>query len=92
MIGAKEFEKMEDRVVFYNTARGVLIGKNVLVEALSSTKVYSVGLDVFEDEPDTNPALLKNDKVILLPHIVAKTIETLVARGSCGLDNGTDQL
>lgn len=79
MVGLKEFEKMKDGVVIVNTARGALMDEKALVEALKSGKVYSVGLDVFENEPDVNPELLKNDKVVLLPHIGAATVETLVS-------------
>ena len=79
MIGAAEFEEMKDGVVIVNTARGALIDEKALVKALESGKVYSVGLDVFETEPDVNPELLKNEKVVLLPHIGAATVETLVS-------------
>lgn len=36
----------------------------------------SVGLDVYENEPEVEPGLLKNDKVVLLPHIGTGTYET----------------
>ena len=75
MTGAAEFEEMEDGVLIVNTARGPLIDKKSLVKALESGKVYSVGLDVFETEPDVNPELLKNEKVVLLPHIGAATVK-----------------
>jgi glyoxylate reductase len=81
IIGAKEFEKMKDGVVIVNTARGALIDEEALISALETGKVYSVGLDVFENEPNVNPQLLKDDKVVLLPHIGAATVETLVSYG-----------
>jgi len=70
---------MKHDVVIVNTARGALIDEKALVAALESGKVYSVGLDVFETEPDVNPLLLKNDKVVLLPHIGAATVETMAS-------------
>jgi glyoxylate reductase len=48
--------------------------------------VYSVGLDVFESEPDVNPELLNNEKVVLLPHIGAATVETMVGQCSCFIE------
>jgi glyoxylate reductase len=80
MIGTAEFEEMKDGVVIVNTARGALIDEKALVKMLEPGKVYSVGLDVFETEPDVNPELLKNKKVILLPHIGAAIVETLVSQ------------
>ena len=41
-----------------------------LVEALDSGHVASVGLDVFEEEPAVHPGLLRNERVMLLPHMV----------------------
>lgn len=38
--------------------------------------MYSVGLDVYEDEPRINEALIKNPNVFLLPHIGTATYET----------------
>jgi glyoxylate reductase len=81
MIGAAEFENMKDGVVIVNTARGALIDEHALVAALESGKVYSAGLDVFEGEPDVNPQLLANEKIVLCPHIGAATIETMVSDG-----------
>ena len=49
-----------------------------LVAALHSGKVFSAGLDVFEDEPSVSPELLKSDKVVILPHIGTGTYETQV--------------
>ena len=76
IIGAPEFEKMKNGVVIVNTARGALIDEKALVEALDSGKVSTAGLDVFENEPEIEPELLKNDKVVLLPHIGTMTYES----------------
>ena len=47
-----------------------------LVKALDSGKVASAGLDVFENEPEVEEGLLKNERVVLLPHIGTNTYET----------------
>jgi glyoxylate reductase len=39
-------------------------------------QVYSVGLDVYEDEPKISEELIKNPNVFLLPHIGTATYET----------------
>lgn len=47
-----------------------------LVEALDSGKVWSCGLDVFEEEPKIHPGLVRNPNVMLLPHMGTWTVET----------------
>ena len=47
-----------------------------LVDALKKGKVFSVGLDVYEDEPKVHPGLLENENVLLLPHMGTATFET----------------
>lgn len=76
IISAPEFSKMKDGIILVNTARGALINEKDLVEALDSGKVASAGLDVFENEPKVEEGLLKNDKVVILPHIGTNTWET----------------
>jgi glyoxylate reductase len=78
IIGAPEFAKMKDGVIIINTARGALMDEAALIAALHSGKVFSAGLDVFEDEPSVSPELLKSDKVVILPHIGTGTYETQV--------------
>jgi glyoxylate reductase len=79
IIGKKEFENMKDRVVIVNTARGKLMDEQALVDALESGKVFSAGLDVYEEEPKVHQGLLDNPNVVLLPHIGTATKETQVS-------------
>ncbi|KAL9116249.1 MAG: hypothetical protein Q9227_000620 [Pyrenula ochraceoflavens] len=76
IISAPELAKMKNGAIIVNTARGALINESHLVEALSSGKIASAGLDVFENEPKIEPGLLSNPKVFLLPHIGTATFET----------------
>ncbi|EXJ90126.1 D-3-phosphoglycerate dehydrogenase [Capronia epimyces CBS 606.96] len=76
IISAPELAKMKDGVVIVNTARGALINEKDLVAALESGKVASVGLDVFEKEPEVEEGLLKNDRAFIVPHIGTNTYET----------------
>lgn len=82
MIGRKEIEKMKDRVIIINAARGGLIDEVALYEALKSGKVYAAGIDVFEKEPPSpdNP-LIKHENAITTPHIAASTEEAQLSVG-----------
>lgn len=66
---------MKDGVVVVNTARGAVMDEEALVQALDSGKVYSAGLDVFEEEPKVHPGLIRNPNVILVPHMGTWTVE-----------------
>lgn len=76
IIGKAEFALMKKGVVLVNTARGKLIDESALVDALDEGRLFSAGLDVYEEEPKIHEALLKNPNVVLLPHIGTATVET----------------
>ena len=76
MISTPQFSLMKDSVVLVNTARGAVIDEAALVKALDSGKVFSCGLDVYEDEPKIHPGLIDNPHVTLLPHVGTWTVET----------------
>jgi lactate dehydrogenase-like 2-hydroxyacid dehydrogenase len=80
IIGKEQFDMMKDGVVLINTARGPLIDEAALVNALKSRKVWTAGLDVFEEEPKIHPGLMESENVVLLPHIGTATFETQVSR------------
>ena len=67
---------MKKGVVITNTARGAVLDEAALVEALNNGQVWSVGLDVFEEEPKIHPGLIDNPHVMLLPHMGTWTVET----------------
>ncbi len=75
-INKEKLEKCKEGVVIINTARGAVIDENALVDALDSGHVRSFGSDVYENEPTIHPGLLKNENVLLLPHVGTDTQET----------------
>lgn len=82
IISKPQLEKMKDGVVIVNTSRGKVIDEAALVDALNSGKVFSAGLDVYEEEPKIHPGLLNNESVVLLPHVATTTFETRVGTPS----------
>jgi D-3-phosphoglycerate dehydrogenase len=75
ILGAAEFEKVKKGVAIVNCSRGGLIDEGALIDALNSGKVSFAGLDVYDNEPTPNEALLKHPKISLTPHIGAATNE-----------------
>jgi D-3-phosphoglycerate dehydrogenase len=75
VIGKAEFDLMKTGVRLANAARGGVIDEEALIEALNSGKVAAAALDVFENEPAPNDALLKHPKIACTPHIGAATNE-----------------
>ncbi|KAF1989395.1 glyoxylate reductase [Aulographum hederae CBS 113979] len=76
IVSTKEFEKMKKGVVIVNTARGPVMDEDALVKALDSGMVWSVGLDVYEEEPKVHPGLVANPNVMLVPHMGTWSHET----------------
>ena len=87
IISKPQFDMMKKGVVIVNTARGPIIDEAALVDALNAGIVFSAGLDVFEEEPKIHPGLLRNERVVLLPHIGTATYETQKDMEVLVLDN-----
>ncbi len=75
VITETEIAKMKTGVVLVNAARGGVIDETDLINGLNSGKIAHAGLDVFENEPKPNEAILKHPKISLTPHIGAATNE-----------------
>jgi D-3-phosphoglycerate dehydrogenase len=75
LIGKDQFDAMKDGVYLINCARGGVVCEKALLEALNSGKVAGAGIDVFEEEPTHNEALVNHPKVSVTPHIGAATLE-----------------
>jgi D-3-phosphoglycerate dehydrogenase / 2-oxoglutarate reductase len=71
LLDTPQFAKMKDGVVIVNCARGGTINEKALLDAVESGKVFAAGVDVFEEEPPGDNALVKNENVVVTPHIGA---------------------
>jgi D-3-phosphoglycerate dehydrogenase len=78
LIDREAFNKMRDRVMIINCARGGIIDEEALYEAIVSGKVAGAALDVFEKEPPGDNPLLKLNNVICTPHLGASTDEAQI--------------
>jgi len=84
---AERIAMLPDGAVVVNTSRGGLVDDTALIAALKSGKLFAAGLDVFENEPNLNPAYRELPNVFLLPHLGSATVETRNAMGFKALDN-----
>ena len=69
LISAERIERMKDDAILVNTARGPVIDESALAAALARGKLWGVGLDVYEHEPEVHPGLVGSDRAVLTPHI-----------------------
>jgi len=72
---------MKPHAYVVNTSRGEVIDEAALIEALDLGQIAGCGLDVFENEPNVNPKLLKLKNAVLLPHMGSATIEGRIDMG-----------
>lgn len=70
-----------------NTSRGPVIDEAALVAVLESGHLGGAALDVYEREPEVQPALVGREDVVLLPHLGSATLETRTAMAQLALDN-----
>ena len=76
LLNDKTFALMKPNCIVVNTSRGPVVDEKALARALKSGKIASAGLDVFEREPEIEPALLELHNVVLAPHIASASRET----------------
>jgi lactate dehydrogenase-like 2-hydroxyacid dehydrogenase len=76
MIGAAQLSMMKPTAILVNTSRGPVVDEAALAEALEQRVIAGAGLDVFENEPQVHPGLLKLENVVLAPHIASASVDT----------------
>ena len=75
LLSARRLKLLKPAAYIVNTARGEVIDENALARMVEAGEIAGAGLDVFEHEPAINPKLLRNPKVVVLPHLGSATIE-----------------
>jgi lactate dehydrogenase-like 2-hydroxyacid dehydrogenase len=81
LLDAKRLTLMKRSAFLINTARGEVIDEAALAEALRNRVIAGAGLDVYEQEPRVQDALMTLENVVLLPHLGSATLETRIAMG-----------
>ncbi|HZP97475.1 MAG TPA: D-glycerate dehydrogenase [Candidatus Limnocylindria bacterium] len=78
LIDAKRLRRMKKTAILINGSRGPVVDERALAEALRDGVIAAAGLDVFEREPQVEPALLELENAVLLPHIASASERTRV--------------
>ncbi|KWX22067.1 glyoxylate reductase [Mycolicibacterium wolinskyi] len=87
LIDAAALAKMKPTAYLINTARGGVVDESALMAALHENRLRGAALDVFENEPDVDPALLDTPNLVLTPHIASAGEATRDAMGILAVDN-----
>src|SRR5262245_43750096 len=87
LIDKKALTRMKRSAYLINTSRGPVVDEEALAWALEHRLLAGAALDVYEREPEINPALLNLENFLLVPHLGSGTIETRTAMADLAVDN-----
>ena len=79
LIDRTALSRMKRSAYLINTSRGPVVDEDALAWALGEGIIKGAGLDVYEEEPNVHPGLLKLENVVLVPHLASATTETRAA-------------
>ncbi len=87
IIGASQFEKMKEGVIFINLGRGHVVDITALKNSIDIGKVRGTAIDVYPQEPKSNNEPFESElkgasNTILTPHIGGSTLEAQINIGS----------
>lgn len=87
LIDRKSLARMKRSAYLVNTARGPVVDEEALAWALNQHLLAGAALDVFENEPQVHPDLLRLENVLLVPHLASATTETRTAMADLAAEN-----
>ena len=87
IINKNTIKYFPDGAVVSNSARGDMIDDEAMVEALKNGKIFSLGLDVYNGEPNIHPEYLTLPNVYVLPHLGSATKKTRTAMADLAVNN-----
>ena len=87
IINKKTLGFFSKEAVITNSARGDMIDDDAMVEALKDKRIFALGLDVYNGEPNIHPGYLKLPNVFILPHLGSATKKTRIDMANLAMNN-----
>lgn len=87
MISTEVLDALGPDGIVINVGRGSVVDEAALIAALREERIFSAGLDVFENEPHVPEELMAMERVVLLPHVGSASIHTRGLMGQLLVDN-----
>lgn len=75
LLNARRLGLLKPTAILVNISRGQVVDETTLTRMLQHKEIGAAGLDVYENEPNIDPKLLKLENVVLLPHMASATME-----------------
>ena len=90
IINKDSIKHFPDGAVISNSARGDMIDDDAMVDALKNGKIFSLGIDVYNGEPNIHSEYLTLPNVYVLPHLGSSTKKTRTAMADLAVTNILD--
>ena len=87
IINKKTLKFFSKEAIITNSARGDMIDDDAMVEALKDKRIFALGLDVYNGEPNIHPGYLEHNNVFILPHLGSATKKTRNDMANLAIDN-----
>ena len=87
IINKKTLKFFSKEAIIINSARGDMIDDDAMVEALKDKRIFALGLDVYNGEPNIHPGYLEHQNVFILPHLGSATKKTRNDMADLAIDN-----
>jgi len=78
-LNSERIAQLPADAIVINTTRGAAIDEKALILALRKRRIFSAGLDVYENEPSIPASLKRLPNCVLMPHIGTSTVESRAA-------------
>jgi len=87
IINKKTLKYFSKGSIITNSARGDMIDDDAMVDVLKKRRIFSLGLDVYNGEPNIHPGYLELPNVFILPHLGSATEKTRTDMANLAIDN-----